>query len=159
MSVSGKSVPLGCGMLYTRGVRLKGNKLEELLEACQGFLDALHGFHNIFIAGSVAHAETFRRTECVTAYGSHVANFEQVHGKVGRVVDDTVTILLAKVAGALREEIEGALWLVHLKARNLFGELHDEVLAALKGLTHVFYALLVASECCLSCFLRYRART
>ena len=88
-----------------------------------------------------------------------MANLEQVHGKVGRVIDDTVTVLLAKVAGALREEVEGALWLINLEAGNFLSELHDEVLATLEGLAHVFHTLLWASECCLGSFLRYRTRT
>ena len=85
--------------------------------------------------------------------------FQEVHRKVGGVADRRLAIALAIEAGALGEEVEGTLWIVHLKTRNLLGEFHDEVLATLEGLTHVLHTLLVARECSFSSLLRHRART
>lgn len=77
-----------------------------LFQFCQCFLDAAHGFDDVFIGSGVTHADTFRGTEGCSAHAGYVAYFEQVHGKVIGVVDDTVAVFLAKEEVAFREEVE-----------------------------------------------------
>ena len=70
--------------------------------------------------------------------------FEQVHRKVGGVVDGGLPVALAVEAAALGEQIESALGYVHLQSGDVLGELHYQVAAALKGLTHILDTLLIA---------------
>ena len=69
-----------------------------LLQFGQRLLDAAHGFNDVLVAGGVAHAEAFGRTEGIAADGCHVAYLKEVHSEVGRIVDGTLTVGLAEVA-------------------------------------------------------------
>lgn len=124
-----------------------------LLEASQCLFYTLHRLNDVLVRCSIADTEALWRTEVVTANGCNVSHLKQVHGKVCCVADDTIAVFLAKVAGALWEKVEGSLWLVYFESGDFLGEFHDEVLAALEGEAHIFYALLVSSECCFGCFL------
>ena len=50
-----------------------------LLQFGEGCCDACSGFHNVFIAGGVTHANVAWARECITAHGCHVRLVEQVH--------------------------------------------------------------------------------
>ena len=84
-----------------------------LFQTGKGFLDTLHSFHDVLVAGGVTHAEAFRTSEGVAAYGSNVTNLQEIHSQVCAGVDNSVTILLAEETAALGEQIEGALRSAH----------------------------------------------
>ena len=129
--------------------------VQVLFQFAQGFLDAANGLHDVFIASGVTHAEAVWITKCITSYGCHVCLLQEIHGEVGRVVDGDSAIALAKVAVALREEIEGSLWYVDLQAWYFLGELHDQVATTLECLAHSLHCALVECVCCLCCLLAY----
>ena len=47
-----------------------------LFQAGKGFLDAAHRFHDILVACSITHAETFGRTKGISAYSRYMTNFQ-----------------------------------------------------------------------------------
>ena len=85
----------------------------DLFQTGKGFLDAFHSFHDVLVAGGVTHAEAFRTSKGITAYGGYMAYLQEIHGKVGTGVDNSVTIFLTEEAAALGEQIEGALRSAH----------------------------------------------
>jgi len=85
----------------------------DLFQTGKGFLDTLHSFHDVLVAGSIAHTETFGTSESITAYGGYMTYLEQIHSQVGTGVDNSVTILLAEETAALGEQIEGAFRSAH----------------------------------------------
>ena len=85
----------------------------DLFQTGKGFLDAFHGFHDVLVAGGVTHAEAFRTSKGISAYGSNVAHLQEIHSQVCAGVDNTVAIFLAKETAALGEQIEGAFRSAH----------------------------------------------
>ena len=85
----------------------------DLFQTGKGFLDTLHSFYDVLVAGSIAHTETFGTSESITAYGGYMTYLEQIHSQVGTGVDNAVAIFLAKETAALGEQIEGALRSAH----------------------------------------------
>ena len=61
--------------------RLLGKNYSDvgLLQFGECCCDACGGFHNVFIAGGVTHANVAWARECVAAHGCHVRLVEQVH--------------------------------------------------------------------------------
>ena len=61
--------------------RLLGKNYSDvgLLQFGEGCCDACSGFHNVFIAGGVTHANVAWTRECVAAHSCHVRLVEQVH--------------------------------------------------------------------------------
>ena len=85
----------------------------DLFQTGKGFLDTLHSFYDVLVAGSIAHTETFGTSEGITAYGSNVAHLQEIHSQVCAGVDNTVAIFLAKETATLGEQIEGAFRSAH----------------------------------------------
>ena len=82
--------------------------------------------------------------------------FEQIHGQVGRTVDDARAVALSEEAAALGEEVESALWTVDLEAGDIFGQVDDKVATTLKRLPHFVHATLRRIIGSFSRFLAYR---
>ena len=61
--------------------------------------------------------------------------------------DGSGAVALAEEGVALGEEVESTLGHVHLQTWDVLGEGYDEVTAALKGLPHLFDALLALDVC------------
>ena len=129
-----------------------------LFQLSQHFLDSAHRLPDIVIAGGITHAETLRITEGITTNGGYMSFFQQVHCKIVGIVDGTFTIALSVEAAALREQVEGSLRNIHFQSGNVFGKFNNQVAATLKGLTHLFYAVLWEVVCSLGSFLADRAR-
>lgn len=53
-----------------------------LFQFRQGFLDAPHGFGDVFVARCIAYAEAFLVAEGIAPYSCHMCFLEQVDGKV-----------------------------------------------------------------------------
>ena len=119
------------------------NCMSRLFQASNSFFDSFHCFNNVFVACSIAHAETFRASECITSYGCNMSYFEKVHCEVCRIVDYAVAVFLSEVVRALREEVECSVRFVYFESRYFLCKFNDEVLAALKGLAHIFNTPLV----------------
>ena len=130
-----------------------------LLQLAASFLDTAKSFNNVFVTRGIAHAETFGRTKGGTTDCGYMTYFEEINGKVHRILNDTFTVCLTKVIAALGEEVESTMRLVHFKARHVLSQLHNQILTTLESLTHFFYALLWTCESLSSGYLTYRART
>ena len=66
------------------------------MEAGKGGGDALHGLTDVVVGGGVAEADVAGEAEGGSVDGGYVGFFEQIHGEVGGVGDDTGAVGLAE---------------------------------------------------------------
>lgn len=81
--------------------------------------DAGEGFAEVVVACGVAEADVAGSAECGAVDGGDVCLLEQVHGEVAGCGDHFISEALAEYSGHFGEEVERALGLVNLKARDL----------------------------------------